>query len=271
MQASYRERVTVEIVDDIARVTLTRADRMNGLDAEMLYALVEVAQDLAVNRAVRAVILHGDGKAFCSGLDFKSMTQSKATLLRAFLRRRRASTNLFQEAAWCWRRLPIPVIAVLHGYCYGGGLQIALAADFRYATPDCELSVMEVKWGLIPDMTGTVSLRTLVGIDVAKELTMTGRVFDGREAKALGLVTGIADDPMAAAHALATQIRARSPDAVCAAKALFEQTANVAEAKAFAVERGVQRKLLFKANQREAMRANFEKRAPHFAPRRVKF
>jgi enoyl-CoA hydratase/carnithine racemase len=271
MNKTFADRVRVEVRDEIAYATMIRGDKFNGLDWDMFQGLIDAATAIGKDKSIRVVILQGEGKAFCAGLDFKSFTSQPARMVRSFIKPPRRSTNLFQECAWCWRRLPIPVIAVVHGRCYGGGIQIALAADFRYATPDCEFSIMEAKWGLIPDMSGTVALRQLVGIDVAKELTMTGRIFDGREAKALGLVTGVADDPLQPALALAGQIKTRSPDCTVAAKALFDTMWSQSDAEAFATERRIQRKLLYKGNQREAMKANFEKRAPKWAPRNVKF
>jgi len=178
---------------------MVRSDKYNALDWDMLCALVDTAEKIGRNKSLRAVILQGEGKAFCSGLDFPSFTKQPAKMVRGFLKYGVKTTNLFQEVAWCWRRLPVPVIAVIHGYCYGGGVQIALGADFRYTTPDCEFSILEAKWGLVPDMTGTVTLRELLPMDQAKLLTMTGRMFDGTEARALNLVTGVSADPLAEA------------------------------------------------------------------------
>ncbi|MGB1581388.1 MAG: crotonase/enoyl-CoA hydratase family protein [Nevskiales bacterium] len=266
-----KNRVRLEVRDEIAYVALARAEKYNGLDLDMLDGLVEAAKRISKDRSIRAVILSGEGKVFCAGLDFGSVTKQPARMMRAFAKFGLKHTNLFQEAAWAWRKLTVPVIAVTHGRCYGGGLQIALAADFRFSTPDCVFSIMEVKWGLIPDMTGTVSLRELLPMDMAKELSMTGREFDGTEAKSLNLVTGLNAEPMAAAQALAEQIKTRSPDAVAAAKALFEKTWQAGEGEAFAVESKFQFKLMRGKNQREAMKANFEKRAPAFKKRQYDF
>ncbi len=268
MSIESAERVRVEIRAGVAYVTMVRAEKYNGLDWAMVNGLIGAAKRISEDRAVRAVILSGEGKAFSTGLDFKAFGQTPDLLKRGFVELDGRTTNLFQEVAWCWRRLPVPVIAVLHGRCYGGALQIALAADFRFATPDCEFSIMEIKWGLIPDMTGAVTLRELIGIDHAKELTMTGRLFSGTEAKTLKLVTDVAADPLAAAEALAAQIKTRSPDAVAAAKALFDTTWNAGEAEVLATERRVQAELLFSASQTEALQANFQKREPTFGPRR---
>ena len=264
-------RVRLEVRDEVAYVALARADKYNGLDLDMLDALVEAAKRISKDRSIRAVILSGEGKVFCAGLDFGSVTKQPTRMLRAFAKFGLKHTNLFQEAAWAWRKLPIPVIAVTHGRCYGGGFQLAMAADFRFSTADCLFSIMEIKWGLIPDMTGTVSLRELLPMDVAKELSMTGREFDGAEAKTLNLVTGISEDPMAAAEGLAEQLKSRSPDAIVAAKALFEKTWLAGEGEAFNIESKIQFKLMRGKNQREAMKANFEKRAPKFKKRQYDF
>lgn len=260
-------RVTLSIEGHIATVSLNRPDKYNGLDLEMMRGLVACAKTIKKNRDVRVVILRGEGKAFCAGLDFATVTKTPLKMLLAFTKFGVKKTNLFQQACWAWRELPVPVIAVLHGYCYGGGLQLALAADFRIATPDCELSVMESKWGLIPDMTGTVTLRELVPMDVAKELAMTGRRFDATEAKTLHLVTRVAEDPHAEAQALAAALLERSPDAVSATKALFQSTRHAAEEIAFDQESRLQFKLLRGRNQSEAMAANLKKRAPRFRSR----
>lgn len=259
-------RVRLQIRDGVARVCLSRPDKFNGLDWDMLQGLVGAARAIRRRREVRAVILHGAGPAFSSGLDFGAFGKQPLRAVRAFLKFGR-STNLFQEACWCWRKLPVPVIAALHGRCYGGAFQIALAADFRIAAPDCDCSIMEIKWGLIPDMTGTVTLRELVPIDLAKQLTMTGRSFSGTEAQQMNLVTQLAPDPLAAAEILAAELMTRSPDAVAAAKSLFQRTWLAGVRRAFAVESRIQFKLLRGANQRVAMRANFAKQAPEFRER----
>ncbi len=270
MEMLINDRVAVEIREDIAWVRLARPDKYNGLDWDMLRGLVQAAEQVRAAREVRAVILHGEGPAFSSGLDFTAFGKQPLRAIRAFLKYGIRDTNLFQQACWCWRELPVPVIAALHGRCYGGAFQIALAADFRIATPDVECSVMEIKWGLIPDMTGTVTLRELVPIDLAKQLAMTGRLFSGAEAKQMNLVTQLADDPLAAAAALARELMARSPDAVAATKALFHRTWFASVRQAFSAESGIQLRLLRGANQRIAMRANFAKQEPRFQPRTFK-
>ena len=264
----FRQRVSVRREENgIAYVHLARPEKYNGLDLDMLYALVDAAKSLRKDRSLRAVILQGEGKAFCAGLDFASVMSKPLGILRAFIKWGGRSTNIFQQACWAWRTLPVPVIAVTHGHCFGGGLQIALAADFRFTTPDCEFSVMEIKWGLIPDMTGSVTLRELVPLDVAKALTMTGRILNGEEALHLNLVTGISDTPLADAEALAQELLTRSPDALAATKQLFRDTWQAPEDVAFDVESKLQFRLLRGKNQRCAMQAARKKESPRFLPR----
>lgn len=260
-------RVTTEIRDGIAYVTMTRGEKFNGLDFEMLQALVDAAKTVKRDRDVRAVILQGEGAAFCAGLDFASVGKQPLRALLSFLRVPGRKTNLYQEACWAWREVPVPVLAVLHGRCYGGGLQLALAADFRFTTPDCEFSILEAKWGLVPDMSGTVTLRELVGMDVAKRLTMTGEFFDGTRAKDLGLVTEVSETPLKAAEALAAELMTRSPDSVAATKALFHRTRHVSPRTAFRIESRLQRKLLTGANHKIARAAGMAKEVPQFMRR----
>ncbi|MFN2561831.1 MAG: crotonase/enoyl-CoA hydratase family protein [Jatrophihabitans sp.] len=263
-------RVLLDVREGIAYVTLNRAEKYNGLDLPMLRGLVDVAGRVERDPSVRAVIFAGDGNSFCAGLDFASMGKAGPVALARAALKVPGRTNLFQQACWVWRELPVPVIAVLHGHCFGGGLQLALAADFRFATPDCELSIMEGKWGLIPDMTGSVSLRELVPMDVAKRLTMTAEVFDGRRALELGLVTGVADDPLKEAEALAGELMTRSPDAIAMTKRLFHRTWTQSPRWAFWTETVLQARLMRGANHRIARNANLAKEAPVFVSRRLR-
>jgi enoyl-CoA hydratase/carnithine racemase len=264
---SKQDRVSVEIDGPLAVVSMTRPEKLNGLDFDMLDGLIDAAHGLAHDQTVRVVILRGEGSAFSSGLDFGSVGKQPARMFLSFLRFPWQPTNRFQEVAWAWRRLPMPVIAVLQGRCYGGGLQIALGADFRIATPDCELSVMEAKWGLIPDMTGSVTLSELVGLDVAKRLAMTGEIFDGSRALELGLVSEVADDPLERAHAFAAELAERSPDAVAATKALFNRTRHQGPRAAFGVERGLQLTLIRGVNHKIARTAGLARELPSFVDR----
>lgn len=263
------DRVLLDVRDRVAYVTLNRPEKYNGLDLPMLRGLVDVARRIDADRDVRAVILAGDGPAFCAGLDFASVGKDPRGFARAGLKLP-GRLNLFQRASWTWRELPMPVVAVLHGHCFGGGMQLALAADFRFATPDCELSIMEGKWGLIPDMTGSVTLRELVPMDVAKRLTMTAEVFDGRQALDYGLVTGVADDPMKEAETLVNELLNRSPDAIALTKKLFHRTWTQRSARAFWTETVLQARLLRSANHRIARAANLAKETPQFVSRRLR-
>lgn len=262
------ERLRFEVREQIAYVSMVRTDKYNALDWDMLVALIATAKKIGRDKTIRAVILQGEGKAFCSGLDFPSFTRQPGRMVQGFLSYGVKTTNIFQEVAWCWRRLPVPVIAVLHGYCYGGGLQIALGADFRFSTPDCELSILEAKWGLIPDMSGTVTLRELLPMDQAKLLTMTGRMLSGEDALKLNLVTAVAADPLAEAEKLAAEIKTRSPDSVAATKALFQGNWVNGVRCAFRRERVLQLGLLLGKNRQIAQTANFKKQKPEFLPRK---
>jgi enoyl-CoA hydratase/carnithine racemase len=260
-------RVLIEIDGTIAYVWLNRPAKLNGVDLEMLSELVAAAGTLGKNRDIRAVIIQGKGDAFCAGLDFASALKSPSKIVRYFVPNPFRGTNVFQRANWAWRELPVPVIAVTHGRCYGAGLQLALAADFRYSTPDCEWSVLEAKWGLVPDMSGTVPLGELVSADVAKRLTMTGEIVTGAEAEELGLVSGVSEDPLSEALALVELLSTRSPDSVAATKKLLNETRRSRPRRAFRVERSLQLKMLRSRNFAKARKANFTREKPDFGPR----
>jgi len=256
MSTRDSERVLITIEDGIAIVTLNRPDKYNGLDMPMFEAITRAAKTLKKDRSVRAIILNGAGDAFCSGLDVKTVSKNPVNFLKLLVKPGRRISNLAQDVGYLWRDVPAPVIAVTHGYCFGGGFQIALGADFRFSTSDCEFSIMESKWGLIPDMSLTVTLRELVPIDLAKELTMTARRFDGTEAKAMGLVSRVSDDPMAEAMNFARELAERSPDAVAASKLLFNRSWNATDRTALDWETKLQKKVLGRANQRIAVARN---------------
>jgi enoyl-CoA hydratase/carnithine racemase len=258
------ERVRVEIAEHVAVVTLTRADKHNALDVAMFEAIIAAAERLVDEPGVRAVILHGDGKSFCSGLDVMSIMSMGGGIDGLLDPLQGEVPNWFQKAAHNWLLLPVPVIAAVHGNCLGGGLQIALGADIRIAAPDARLSVMEIKWGLVPDMSITRTLPRLVSIDVAKELTFTGRIFSGSEAAQLGVVTRVAEDPLAAARSLAAEIAARSPHAVRAAKRLYEESWTGTTQETLALEAALQRTLVGSPNQLAAVTAGMSKQAPEF-------
>jgi enoyl-CoA hydratase/carnithine racemase len=261
-------RVTVAVDGGVADVRLSRADKLNALDAEMFQALADTGSELASDTSLRAVVLSGEGRGFCAGLDVSSLGalgKGKSGGPKLLERPEgRIATNA-QLAAHVWSELPIPVIAAVHGVCFGGGLQIALAADIRLVTPDARLSVMEIKWGLIPDMTGSQTLRRLVRLDVAKELTFTGRIVSGSEAVELGLATRVSNNPLADALETARDIANRSPDAIRAGKHLLDASALVDLETGLRLEAELQARLIGSANQIETVKANLEKRAPNFS------
>ena len=256
MSDNGRNRVLLDIQDGIATVTLNRPDKYNGLDMPMFEGITRVARQLKKDRSVRAIILKGEGEAFCSGLDVKTVSSNPLNFLKLLAKPGRKISNLAQDVGYLWRQVPAPVIAVTHGYCFGGGFQIALGADFRFTTANCEFSIMESKWGLIPDMSLAVTLKELIAIDLAKELTMTARRFNGEEAKAMGLVSRVCDDPLAEAQAFAQELAARSPDAVAASKLLFNRTWSEGDKTALDWETKLQKKILARTNQRIAIARN---------------
>lgn len=262
------DRVTVNIVSGVADVRLNRPDKVNALDDAMFDAVIEAGARLARDRTVRAVILSGEGRGFCAGLDmdlFADMAGDAPPGDRLFGDTRTAGgANRAQQVAMTWRDLPVPVIAAIHGAAFGGGLQVALGCDIRLATPDARLSVMEIRWGLVPDMGGIAVLRGLVADDVARELIWTGRQVSGTEAAQLGLVTRLSDHPREAALALARDIAAKSPDAVRGAKRLLNLVPDADQRDILRAETTEQLALMGSVNQREAVRANLEKREPRF-------
>ncbi|MGH9246279.1 MAG: crotonase/enoyl-CoA hydratase family protein [Acidimicrobiales bacterium] len=275
------ERVTISIADGVADVRLNRPDKLNALDMAMFDALVAAGDRLEGEESLRAVVLSGEGRAFCAGLDFASFMgmadggggdggggrASSAEGASRLVATEGRITHRAQQAAWCWQEVPVPVIAALHGAVLGGGLQIALGADLRVVAPDAQLAVAEVRWGLSPDMTASVTLPRLVGLDVAKELAFTGRSVDGVEAARIGLATRLADDPRSAALALAAEIAEKNPHAVRAMKRLFNRAGRLAPgdiAAQLALEREVIADLIGSPNQVEAVMARFEKRSPVF-------
>jgi enoyl-CoA hydratase/carnithine racemase len=261
------DRVVWTIADGVADVRLNRPDKLNALDMAMFTALADTAAEVAGTRAVRAVVLSGEGRSFCAGLDraaFSSMAAGERwrpaddpTTTGADGRSRG------QRAVLAWYDLPVPVIAAVRGHALGGGLQLALGADIRLAAPDAVFSVFEINWGLSPDMAGTQLLPRLVGPDVAAELTYTGRTVDAAEADRVGLVTRVVDDPLAAAHALAARIAAVNPDAIRADKELLRQAHGPLD-QGLAAERAAMGAIMGSPNQREAAAAGLEKREPKF-------
>src|SRR3954465_7877533 len=255
-------RVRIEVEDHVAVVSLNRTDKHNALDGAMFEGILAAAEEVAETPGVRAVVLHGEGASFCSGLDVASLMSGPISLEDILERNGRA--NLAQRTCTDWIDLPVPVIAAIHGNCFGGGLQIALGADVRIATPDARLSIMEGKWGLVPDMGITSTLPRLLRLDVAKELTYTSRVLSGAEAAELGLVTRSAGDPLAAARELAAQIAERSPDAVRAAKRLYDTSWQAPVEEGLLLETELQVGLIGSPNQMAAVTAGMTKQPAEF-------
>ena len=265
------ELVTIDIQDHIADVRLNRPDKMNAVNPDMWKAVYEAGASLLDNRNVRAVVLSGNGRAFCAGLDMASMqgmtggSSSDGTGSGNSLKSGSGlPENAFQRAAMIWKRLPMPVICAIHGVAYGAGAQIALGADIRIVAPSTRFSVLEIKWGLIPDVGITQTLRDIVPLDVAKELTWTGRILDGAAAKELGIATRVSENPLAEALELAREISTKSPNAIRRGKQLLEQAWHADERTGLELEAKLQGQLIGSPNQIEAIKANFEKRAPNF-------
>jgi enoyl-CoA hydratase/carnithine racemase len=262
------ERVTVSLAGGVADVRLNRPEKRNALDPAMFEALVTAGERLKAQPGLRAVVLSGAGPDFCAGLDFGSFQAMRDGMRLSATAKLPPSAGpgmaTGQRAAYVWAELPVPVIAAVHGNALGGGLQVALGADIRIVAPDARLSVLEVAWGLIPDMTGTQLLPELVGRDVAKELTYTARIVSGTEAVRIGLATRAETGPLAAALAMAREIAGRSPHAVRAAKRLLDLAGRTDLASGFAAEQDEIRALIGSPNQAEAVTARFDKRDPVF-------
>jgi len=266
------DRVTIEIDGGVADVKLNRPDKLNAVDTAMFHALVEAGESLKADPTVRAVVLSGAGRGFCAGLDLDSFQQmASASPERSVgdIGRRDEGriTNIGQQAVYVWTEMPAAVIAAVHGPAVGAGIQIALGCDLRIVAPDAKLSVLEIRWGLVPDMTGTQMLPRLVGLDVAKELAFTGRMISGTEALELGLATRVADDPHAAALELAREIAGKNPYAIKGVKELLNMAGKVPLADAFKAEERTMASLIGSPNNIEAVTAYFEKRDPNFVDR----
>ena len=266
------DRVSISISEGVADVRLVRADKMNALDQAMFEALVAATERLSKEKGVRAVVLSGEGRAFCAGLDmgrFAAMKEKGGNGIpggenRDLTKRTHGQANFPQQAVWGWRQLPVPVIAAVHGVAFGGGFQLSLGADMRFLSADARMSIMEINWGLVPDMAGTPILASLVRDDILRDLTYTGRIFSAQEAMSYGLATRICEDPRAAALDVAREIAGKSPDAIRAAKRMLN-ILSVDPGPALLAESVEQQKLIGSPNQTEAVRANLEKRAPNFA------
>lgn len=262
------ERIVVEHQGGVAHVRLSRADKLNALDMAMFEALVETGSQLCQDASLRAVVISGEGRGFCAGLDFSIFAAMAGNDSGALLRGGTAQGgegNFVQQACTVWQAVQVPVIAAVHGVAYGGGFQIALGADMRHVHPEARLSLREIEWGIVPDLSGIQFLRHLVPLDVAKELVFTGRVVSGTEAKALGLATHLSDDPLASAMTVASEIAKKSPDAVRVAKTLLNESQHLSFRAGLRREEELQLTLIGRPNQLEAVKAGLEKRPPQFA------
>lgn len=260
--------INISINNHIAHVELNRPEKMNALSMDMFHAIIDAGKTLASDRSVRVVVLSGAGKAFCAGLDLANFTDPKAFDDPFGEGKGGFWPNFYQQPGYVWKQMPVPVIAALHGVAFGGGIQIALGADIRIAHPQTRLSVMEIKWGLIPDMSGSQTLRDLVRLDVAKELCFTGRIVEAEEAAQLGLITRMADDPLVEAMAMAETIASKNPEAISLDKYLLENSRHGDQLEGLKMEETLQARLMKSPNQIEAVMAAMQKRDPDFQPRR---
>lgn len=258
------DRITIEITSHIAQVRLNRADKLNAVDMNMIYGLIEAAAKIKQQKNIRAVVIAGNGPSFCSGLDIPSIMAQPDNIPKLLTTEEGYDANLAQRCALDWHDLNIPVIAALQGHVYGAGLQIAMAADIRIAQKDTLMSIMEIKWGLIPDMSLTATVPHFARQDVIKELTFTGKKFNAEEGLVYGLVTRLDEDPITAATELAQQIVNKNPDAVQGAKTLLNQAWQQERQATLALEEKIQRTIIGSKNQMEAVQANFAKRQANF-------
>lgn len=273
MEDVMSERIKVDIKDGVADVRLVRTDKMNALDDAMFSALVDTAAELEANKSVRCVVLSGEGRAFCAGLDMSNFGQMASGERGSptdgdgegrLEKRTHGIANRPQQAVWGWRQLRVPVIAAVHGVALGGGFQVMLGSDIRFVHPETKLSILEVKWGLVPDMSSTALMRLFARDDVVRELTYTGRIFSGTEAQELGFATHVSDTPLEDALTLAREIASKSPDAVQSAKKLYNDLPDRSDAEALLAESIVQDRLIGSPNQIEAVMAGMQKRDGNF-------
>ena len=260
-------RVTVDVQNHIAVVTFNRPEKMNALDQEQFLAIIEAGKKVAEDASVRVVVLTGEGRAFCAGLDVSSFSGGDA-VDDPIIPRTYGIANKWQQAAWTWRSCPVPVIAAVHGVAFGGGLQIMLGADIKYIAADTKLSIMEMKWGLIPDMAGTQLMYHSVRDDIIRELTYTNRIFSGQQAVEYGFATHVSENPLDDAMALATEIAGKSPTAVVKAKKLLNEAPYTSVEDGLMLESVLQDQTIKKKNQLEAVYSSMQKRAGNFEDHR---
>ncbi len=258
------DRVKIEINNHIAVVTFNRPDKMNALDPVQFKAIIAAGEEVGKDTSVRVVVLNGAGRAFCAGLDIAGLKSDSEAAGNELIPRTHGIANTWQQAAWIWRDLQVPVIAAVHGVAFGGGLQIMLGADIKYIKEDTKLSVMEMKWGLIPDMAGTQLMRHSVRDDIIRELTYTNRVFSGVEAVAYGFATHVSDTPLEDAMKLATEIAGKSPSAIIKAKKVLNAAPYLSRADGLLMESVEQDGIINQKNQLEAVFSSMQKRTGEF-------
>lgn len=258
------QRITITIKDHVADVRFNRPEKMNALDMEMFNAIVETADKLTKDTSVRCVVLSGWGKAFCAGLDLANFVPDSEMLSQPLEERTHGIANKWQAAALVWRNLPVPVIAAVHGVCFGGGLQIMSGADIKFIEPETRVSIMEMKWGIIPDMAGTQLWRHSVRDDILRELTYTHRIFSGKEAVDYGFATHVSSEPYEDAMKLAVEIASKSPSAIVKAKKVFNEAPYLSVADGLMLESVEQKEIILKKNQMEAVFSGMQKRKAEF-------
>ena len=265
-EKTMSETVEIQIDNHIATINLNRPDKKNAVDIAMFEEIASAAQTIHENSNIRAVVLSGNGSDFCAGIDIKVFAGRSAESALGDLMNpiTQSGANFFQNAALCWRDLPVPVIAALHGSCFGAGFQIAMGADLRYAAPNVRMSIMEIKWGLIPDMGITVTVPGTCAADKVRELGYTGKVIDSVEAMGAGLVTDVVEDPLDTAISIANEIAGKSPDAIRAMKGLFNNAWTGEVNALLRYEAELQKSVMSGQNQKEAALANLQSRAPIF-------
>jgi enoyl-CoA hydratase/carnithine racemase len=267
------DALQIEIENHIAHVQLNRPDSHNAIDGPIMNGLLDFARQMMQPGEVRVIVLSGNGKSFCAGLDMSSFAEMSSgdlsgdstNVTEAMQDISPGGANRAQQVGWLWQEVPVPVIAAVQGAALGGGLNLALGADIRIVHPAAKLGFVEISWGLLPDMSASQSLRRLVGLDRMKELILTGRRFNGEQAQQYGLATELSETPVEEAMLMAATIAARNPDAVRAAKRILNNSALVDVAAGLAEEAAATRQLLGSPNQLEAITAQFEGRAPDFA------
>jgi enoyl-CoA hydratase/carnithine racemase len=261
------ELVNISIENHVADVRFNRPEKYNALSFDMIDAMVNAINRLDKEPGVRVVVISGEGKSFCAGLDvenFAALQSGENKFPNLTDRYQNRISNIYQHIGYGWKELPVPVIAAIHGVALGGGFQIAMGADIRFSRPDAKFSLMEMRWGLIPDMSVTQTIRDVVSIDVAKELIFTGKVIQGEEAARLKLVTHVCEKPYEEAMALALEIASKNPDAIRAAKKLINEVWHGDSGRGLLMESELMMTLMGSPNQLEAVTATFTKRSPKF-------